>query len=134
MQRSFFIFFLTLIVVNISFWTIQFQNESELYQLVASKKEVLKKQCKLFFNSIQFSVSDTHSFPSQTKSHFSNHPFENEDEDKYEVEKESLIGTILYSLDIPITNNPFAGNTIFSYDRSFFNIHFLDIFSPPPNC
>lgn len=134
MQRTFFISFLLLILVNISFWTIWFQNESEVYHPVASKKEILKNQCKLFLYSIEFNIAATHSFPSQKISTFLSQPFENEDEDKYEVENESLVGVIIYSLGTPNTKNLFSGNSIFCYDRSFFKIHFLDIFSPPPNC
>jgi len=134
MQRTFFIFFLLLILVNISFWTIRFQNESELRHLVASKKEILKNQRDLFSGSIEFNASEKHSFPLENVLTVSNLPFENEDEDKYEVENESLIGTVLYLLETPVTPISFCENTVPSYDRSFFKIHFSDIFSPPPNC
>ena len=132
MQRTFFIFFLLLAFVNISFWTIQFQNESGSYHLFVSKKEILKKHSQLISHTQKLDACKVHSFPSQDNTTLTNLPFE--DEDKDEVENETLIGEVFYSLDIPITKSLFSGNTVSSYERLFFKRHFLDIFSPPPNC
>lgn len=134
MQRTFFIFFLLLTFVNNSFWTLQFQNESESYHLLSSSKEVVIKQSNLFFQGEKLNVCSDHTKKVKENESLTNLPFEHEDEDKDEVENESLIGACVYSLDMPQANTFFSANTVFSYDRSFFKIHFLDIFSPPPNC
>lgn len=134
MQRTFFIFFLLLTIVNISFWTIQSQNEAGFCKLQTTSKETIQQHAASANNGEELNTPDARSFPFQKNSTVSKAPFENGDEDKFEVEKESLVAILLCFPEKTIINNPLAGNIVSSYDRYFFKIHFLDIFSPPPNC
>jgi len=122
-------------VFNLSL--LKLQEDTALRTVIFSKAEIAQKNTPYILNHTaqQLTAGERHSIPNQVCATIESMPVENENEN--EVETETLFDNLIHILK-PTESYSTDLQSLFFYNNAYehliIKIHFLDIFSPPPNC
>jgi hypothetical protein len=134
MLRTLVTYLLLLNLFNLSL--LKLQEDSTIQTTFFSKTEVVKSNAKYGFHATtQLKESKKHAASNRTCATIESMPLENENEN--EVETETLFDNLIHLIKSTETHSTDLQSLFFynnTYEHLIIKIHFLDIFSPPPNC